>query len=370
MKIAFLCPALPGASLDARHTLSGGTLYDLELCETLKARKHDVTFVETPLEDREPEVERRGAWLLKRKFDLIVQDELGFRSYTALNRWLRSHASPARRVSVVHVPTATLQPNSETAHLERAYFETIDGLFAPSEAARTECERLAPEHVLMTVVRPGLGPHWGPAPEPPEPGLTPHLISVGHVSPTKRYLDLVDVLGRLLAIDPGLGWTATIVGRLDVDPAYAQAVQTRVKARGLDSRVQLVGTRSAEALRRLFCLSCANLNTSSFESWGLALAEGLRCGVPFFSWAEGGLWELAPPLGGGWKVPASDHDQFAERLRDYLRLPHAKRQRAQARALVSGRDLPSWDDAAHDAERFMLRVFAQPRRGSAQGPSR
>lgn len=223
-------------------TLSGGYLYDRMLVRQLRLLGHEVEVCSLPLRDYANHLEDNfnHAWLARLAgldVDLLLQDELNHPSLLTANRLLRQH----RRfpvVSIVHhlrsseAHPAPLLPLYRQA--ERQYLRSVDGLlcnsFTTRQAAQTLAGHRQPVHVA-----------WPAANHLPGPDLPDHAIAqraqetgplrllfVGNLMPRKGLHTLLDALGQ---VDRSL-WQLTVVGRQDVDYAYAKLIGRQVAAMG------------------------------------------------------------------------------------------------------------------------------------------
>lgn len=106
------------------------------------------------------------------------------------------------------------------------------------------------------------------------------IINVGSLIPRKRQAMLLSAMSRLSnTYDIRL----LIVGAGPLE----QPLKKQIQALHLDPRVQLLGQQSQEELAVLYQSSHLFVSMSQSESFGLALAEAMACGLPVISTPTG-----------------------------------------------------------------------------------
>lgn len=329
MRVLWLLPRRPGAAP------SGGDLYDAQVVAGLRRLGHQV------------EVTARLPSPAEVRADVVVQDALGFARFLPFNRALERAGCAARRLALVHVTTAKLQPKRGTALREAQYLASTHAAIFVSRQARAESLRLlrgalAPpspqlEQLLTTGVvwPPGhaaaqpLGEVGAPAPSAPGPApasahdrrldqaaqrlhrlrtavIPPgadrlklarrrappraqqplRLLCVGHLLPHKGQLALLDAFAAAL---PRLSATLVLAGSGELDRRYTARVRARLRSL---PQARWVGGLGAPALARALGEADVFVNASDYESWGMAAAEAQAAGLPVVSWSRGGLWEF------------------------------------------------------------------------------
>lgn len=162
-------------------------------------------------------------------------------------------------------------------------------------------------------------PGYTPLPAPPEGdrpfarslGLDgPFLLFVGRLASNKGLIGLVEAFARLAAHDPSA--TLVLVG---ADGGRRAAVEQKVHALGLDSRVRLPGFVADDRLlaagfreARLFVLP------SDYEAFGLVILEALAQGTPVVASRVGGIPEFLEDGKAGRLVPPGDARALAEAI--------------------------------------------------------
>jgi glycosyltransferase involved in cell wall biosynthesis len=365
VRIAFLVPSPAACTGPSLGPASGGYLYDERMAAGLRALGNDVALIWTARSPGRAEVDRVVAHLHAERHDAVLEDELGFETYAAVNAHLRVRGAGAALVGLIHVPTALLEPVPTSADAERRFLSTLDAAVYVSRSVRCDAEAVLGARVPSHVVPPGADPPAMRA-SPRRAGASTgplHLISVGHLLPHKGYLELADVLRRLASDASAPGWTASWIGDLDVAPAYRDAVLARLHRASLLDRVRLTGRLPAREVARALASADLFVTASRYESHGLAVTEALEAGVPVAGWTAGGLWEYLRPGRDSIQLPWGDVDRFAETLRRLLEDRELRAALAEG-AVESARALAPWSQRASEMEAALESILAARRKGS------
>lgn len=103
-------------------------------------------------------------------------------------------------------------------------------------------------------------------------------LMVANLVPGKGVLDFLGALEA--ALGHGARFSLEIVGRTDMDPAYAGACRCRVAgSRALRGRVQLLGSLGPVDLRRRYLANAFFVSASRMESFGMALQDARVFGL-------------------------------------------------------------------------------------------
>jgi glycosyltransferase involved in cell wall biosynthesis len=146
-------------------------------------------------------------------------------------------------------------------------------------------------------------------------------------------------------------WHLDWLGALDVDPSFAKEALARRDALGLVDRVTFHGRVPLSVVAQTLGRASAFIATSSYESWGLALAEALRAGVPLIGPTSAGVLEFLGGRGArstdarAWLTHLLDDDDDGQRLR--------------AEATEAGQMLPTWAACAATTARALEAACAR-----------
>jgi len=125
------------------------------------------------------------------------------------------------------------------------------------------------------------------------PSATPLLLMVGRLSPNKGYIDLVDALAASVANAPPDAHLL-MIGKLDANlAAYGDAVQSRIAARGLESRVTWLQDANGAELRAAYERADALVLLSRHEGFCVPLIEAMALGTPVVALASSAMpWTI------------------------------------------------------------------------------
>jgi glycosyltransferase involved in cell wall biosynthesis len=139
----------------------------------------------------------------------------------------------------------------------------------------------------------------------------PTLVLAGRLVPQKS----LDVALRAVSLVDGISLVVAGDGP-ERERAHAQAVEL-----GLGDRVRFLGAQPRWAVFELFRAADAALLSSSWESFGLVVAEALAVGTPVVSTAVGGVVEVLEEGRNGLLVPAGDYRALAGAIRRFFADP-------------------------------------------------
>lgn len=136
----------------------------------------------------------------------------------------------------------------------------------------------------------------------------PTLVLAGRLVPQKS----LDVALRAVSLAEGVSLVVAGEGP-ERDRAQALAVQL-----GLGDRLRFLGAQPRHAVFELFRAADGALLSSSWESFGLVVAEALAVGTPVISTAVGGVVEVLEEGRNGLLVPVGDHEALAAAIRRFF----------------------------------------------------
>lgn len=270
MRVRFLVPA------NIRHN-SGGNVYNSRLAQGLKTlgAAVEVLAVAGSWPEASARERRRlggllGAWdpaadqpredITPETVTLVdgliacgAPDELEYAAAAGRSPWV-----------LLHMPSPS-HPDGE----RRAVRAAAGVICTSSSAARSIDER----HGLPAcqVAFPGTDPAPKAAGSAP-----PHIIAVAALLPNKDQLLTVAALARV----QDLAWSASLVGTVDADPAYAAQVRAAIASNGLAGRVRVTGQLAGKALADEWNRADLSMLVSRAESFGLVVTESLSRGIP------------------------------------------------------------------------------------------
>ena len=365
-------------------TLSGGYLYDRKLVQHLRDAGDDVEIISIPWRNYAAHLtDNFSASLLRRllaaRVDVLVQDELNHPSLFRLNQKLRSPhpnlppkgegrvPSPFGRgrrvrvgvsypiVSIVHhLRSSELRPawQNKLYHIpEKAYLRSVDGFVFNSETTRGVVESTIGETRPHTVAYPA-GNRLNPQITDEEIAARAQadvlkIAFLGSVISRKNLHTLVDALSL---VDEACH--LTVIGNLDVEPAYVRQIRQQVKRLGVDEKITFAGALNDEPLKAKLCESHLLALPSSYEGFGIAYLEGMGYGLPAIGSTDGAAHEIITPDVDGYLIDPSDAKTLASHLRTLAR---DRKKLMQMSLAARERYLahPTWDESMAKIRMFL-----------------
>lgn len=216
-----------------------------------------------------------------------------------------------------------------------------------------------------------------------------NVVFVGRVSPEKGCHDLIEAFAMVAPDFPGT--RLTLVGSVDALPSqfivdvspephvkqlqrfytagqsdYWAQLQELIPA-ALSGRVVATGPISRDEVARTIRSATVLANPSLSETFGMALAEAMACGVPTLATTVGGMPEVVVDGETGFLVPPDSPVELADRLRRLLadkelrlRMGVAGRRRVESHF--------TWERVASEATR-LYESASLLRRGAAAAPA-
>ena len=166
------------------------------------------------------------------------------------------------------------------------------------------------------------------------------FLCVANLFSHKRPLDLVEAFSRLPDLDARL----TLVGA-PAESAVVERVRERLADPRLAGRARWLGRRASDEVAGLLARADVVVLPALEESYGMAVAEALRAGVPAIVARSGNLPNLIRDGEDGLVVAPRDAGALAHAMRT-LAIDPSLRAAMAASARSSGERLPSWDDTA------------------------
>ena len=135
-------------------------------------------------------------------------------------------------------------------------------------------------------------------------------LFVGRITKVKGMELFVDIVNRLIELDPQSKWCGVIVGNGE----YETVLRNYINSLQLSNSFFFTGSINvSEELRDYYCLSDVFLITSTSESVPLTLLESLACGTPVVSTDVGIASDILGQQN-GYVVSTSDKDEMANKV--------------------------------------------------------
>lgn len=161
------------------------------------------------------------------------------------------------------------------------------------------------------------------------------LISHGRITPSKRLDVLIEAIGALYTVYPGL--LMLLPGPIHPgDEPFRDDLERLVQANGLEEVVRFLGP--IEQIEDYLRASDIFVLSSEREGLPNALIEAMACGLPVVATEIGGVTDLIVHGESGLLVPAGDASALEEGIMRHLSQPeHARRMASAAEATVRKR---------------------------------
>ena len=341
-------------------TLTGGYLFHRRLADLAPTQDARLVFVSFP-ERSFPLATLNAPGVLARALhlrpDVLVLDSI---AAAFAGPWLALRPPRVPMVGMLHQPPGGIDhgpPRSVVqAVLDRLAYRRLHRLLVASDSLADELLSQGEPAERVGVVPPGrdVAEVVGPAAGDLRHGRRVSLLCVGNWVERKGIHWLLDALDQL----PEDAATLHLVGKLDVEPAYAARLRRRLAGPGLRDRVVVHGPLSTGEVAALYAAADVFVLPSLKEPYGTVYGEAMAFGLPVVGWRAGNLPYLADHEREGLLLEPRDVAGLAQALRR-LAVDHALRARLGVAARARAERRPTWREVAQ-------RFFAQLREVVAQ----
>lgn len=324
--------------------LTGSHVYDARMAAALRAQGWQVDVI--GLEGRFPEPDATATQALEVALSAqpdgasVIIDGMAM---GGLPDVIAKHAARLDLTALVHHPLAD-ETGLDEAQRTRFRISETRALAAARRVIATSpftSHRLAEYDVpaeRVRVVEPGVEPApLANAVAHPADGRQ-RLLCVATLTPRKGHDVLVDALAQLTEFD----WQCDCIGGLTHDPRHAEAIATRIRDKGLEDRIRLVGERPQDRLGESYDQTDLFVLPSHYEGYGMVITEAVSRGLPVIT-TTGGALAYTLPRGAGIGVTPGDTQALVAALREWFTDPEL-RQRLRQGASDARSALRSWDE--------------------------
>jgi glycosyltransferase involved in cell wall biosynthesis len=326
---------------------TGGYVYDQRVVSGLRVLGHHVEVVSL----RRARVQEGPAlsWrLLREPWDIVVADELCHPAVAVAFGLLAAARPGLRRLLLVH--HLAEWEDGQSRATEWACVRLAHHVVTTSATSRERLRRTL--GVDGTTCRPGVD-RFELRPRLLTSRETVELLFVGTITPRKRLHALVEALGKVR----NDAYRLTIVGDDTRDAEYVARVRASLSAQPhVLARTSWLGRVEEGQLADVYARSDILVSVSSFEGYGMALAEAVRAGLGVVSTQVGAVSEvlvggeeaLLVPLGDSTALVQALDRVIADRaLRDWM-------QRCAAQ-----REIQRWDDTTERFARCLAELVSK-----------
>ena len=320
---------------------TGGYVYDRRIVAELRARGWQVTVHALDASFPRPSpaalvhAEAVLAGIPARR--LVLIDGLAL---SAMPQVARAHAARLALVALVHMPlSADTQHDPQRAQQVRQ--AEIDALrsarhvIVTGSSSRQVLLGYGLQSGQISVIEPGTD-EVPLARRPPDGSV--NMLCVATVHPIKGHELLIDALAPLVS----LPWQLTCIGSVTQSPETAARVRAQLERCGLSDRVVLLGEVQPPVLAQYFLQSDLLVLASRFESYCMAIAEGLAYGLPAVSTRTGAIPDLVGDQA-GLLVEIGDLPGLRAALAAALSQPGLLARLAEG-AAIARQQLPRWSE--------------------------
>jgi glycosyltransferase involved in cell wall biosynthesis len=166
------------------------------------------------------------------------------------------------------------------------------------------------------------------------------FVTVANLSKHKRPVDVIDAFARLGDVEASL----TLIGD-GVDDRLRRRVRTRLERSDVAGRVRWLGPMPPPGVAAALGAADVFVLPALDESYGMAVAEAMRAGLPAIVARSGNLPQLVRDGVDGLVVPPLDVGSLARAMRSLAVEGDRRDAMADAAARAAER-FPTWDDAA------------------------
>ena len=325
--VQFLVPE----GIDDPERVSGGNIFDRHIREGLAGIGWEVRLTEVETDAATP-----AAAVLSSLPDgaLVLIDGL---VATDAPEAVESAARRLRIVVLAHMVSAAF-PDADPRGIdaERRALQAAHRVIATSEWTKRELvKRGLASADRIDVATPGAD---AAAVSPGTPSGRA-LLCVGVVAPHKGQDTLVEALAALAAQPE---WTCTIAGSLAARPDFADHLRARARAAGVADRITMAGVLGRDDLDDAYRRADLLVAPSRAESYGMAIGEALRRGIPIVASSVGGVPQTVSPAAAVLVPP--DQPAALRQALEYWMIDPGLRARLKAGAQRAGARLPQWSD--------------------------
>ncbi|MFN8526529.1 MAG: glycosyltransferase family 4 protein [Chloroflexota bacterium] len=329
--------------------MTGGYIYDRRMVEGLRARGHDVMVLRVPT--RVPYLDPLAGLSLARslragRFSTIIIDELAHPAMwwgLRLGKRSQEPTQPACLTLVHHLRASETDGwRRHVARLaERQALRVANGIVCTSHTTATVVRELIGPGTPISVVTPGVhaAPERDGAHDGGEPSRPGRLICVAHLTPRKGIVSLLHALARAAPAAE-----LDLVGDATRDPTHAAYIRALLRELNLGTRVRIRGTVSDAELQQLLITADAFVLASTYEGYGMAIADAVAAGLPVIATRTGAIPEVVRDGLEAELVPPNDVTALTTAI-DRLVSDRAERDRRAGHARERARSLPTWEQA-------------------------
>jgi glycosyltransferase involved in cell wall biosynthesis len=332
-------------------TLTGGYVYDRQLVDYMRLKKHQVDVIHLPPGGYLSHLLSSPQLLVSspltgKNYDILIEDELDHPVLTLFNLSRRSQGN-CPVITIVHnlhcsEPRANWE-NRFYRRMEKLYLGSVDGFVFNSRTTRKAVEKLIGVPRLNVIAWPGGDrlPSTITEAEVVERAKQPgplRVLFLGNLFKNKALHVLLDAMAAL----PHHSCQLSVVGDLTMDKTYVKTIRNQIRKLNLDENVEIHGPLNNGELAAQLRGSHILVVPSFYEGYGIAYLEGMGFGLPAIATSAGAAGEIITHGRNGFLIEPGD----SVTLSSYLRQLNEQRGRLSEmgiEALHSFKYHPTWE---------------------------
>ena len=249
-------------------TITGGTLYDIQLCKYLKKIfiyhfgiivRHDISSIKLFTKLKK----------IPKESIIIVDGYLANRIKYIIKKF-------GNISLLVHHPCSLEDPSKRSSNLklyfnEKTAFTYAKSITTVSKYMKLKISKYLNKNSKIHVVYPGIRDcffNYNTATN------SKNLISIGNIIPRKGHEWLIKSLSKLK-----FDWHLNIIGDYSVDKDYYQRLDLLVKSYGLEDKITFLGSVETKTMLDYLKKSKLFILATHYEGFGMALLESSISGV-------------------------------------------------------------------------------------------
>ncbi|NBC83494.1 MAG: glycosyltransferase [Bacteroidetes bacterium] len=197
-------------------------------------------------------------------------------------------------VALMHLPLS-LNPDIDGQNKKNiAFYESValqctDHIVVTSERTYDYLMQSGVENKPVSIIPPGTDPVKINRQYPANPV---NLLSVSHILPHKRQMDIIEALSALT----NYPWTLTICGDTNIKPQYYEELLKLVSKHNLEKRIIFEGKVEHDELTTYYSRADLFIHASEYETYGMVVAEAISHKLPMITSDFGGLFGSGSPV--------------------------------------------------------------------------
>ena len=347
MKIAFLMVG----DLDR---LSGGYLYNKKLVEYFIFSGHEVDIVKIPKLPRLIDIVC-NLWflmiLIRKPYDLVLEDEMIYPSVFLLNFWLTRRS---KVICLVHM-IDWVEHNNQ---IKRIFLKIIEGLtlrkchliIVNSNYSAALASKLGVTNEQIRMIYPGHNRFTKMLCKDNENIVK--LLYVGQYVERKGLRDLINALGKL----PNSGWLLDAVGDDKVDIEYSNSLYETSDALRISQRVRFHGKVSPKDLNQFYECADVFILPTKYEAFGMVVVEAMAHSLPIIAYSVGGVIEQVSDGVNGLLIQKDDINELSKSIKSLIENKDLRRNLGRNGRELS-RQFPLWDDTCYTVLQELILLY-------------